>query len=185
MDGRLAIRTALESDAAEILAIYEPYVLNTVITFETEVPALTEFAGRISNTLRKYPYLVALEEGRIAGYAYASPFKARAAYDWAVETSIYIREDARGRGIGGVLYRALEEALRRMGVLNLNACITWPNPESVGFHERHGYRTVGRFSQCGFKRGAWHDVVWMEKFLGGHAVPPQPVVPFPELPQEG
>lgn len=182
MDGRLAIRTALESDAAEILAIYEPYVLNTVITFETEVPALTEFAGRISNTLRKYPYLVALEEGRIAGYAYASPFKSRAAYDWAVETSVYVRWGERGRGVGGALYRALEQALGRMNILNLNACIGYPNPESVGFHEKSGYRIVGHFTKCGFKHGAWHDVVWMEKFLGPHGVPPRPVVPFPELP---
>jgi phosphinothricin acetyltransferase len=180
-DGECLIRLAREEDAVELLSIYAPYVRDTVVTFEYDVPGAEDFAGRIRNTLRKYPYLVAESEGRILGYAYASPFKTRAAYDWAVETSIYIRRDARGRGTGGQLYRALEEALRRMNIQNLNACITTPNPESIGFHERFGYRTVGQFTQCGFKHGAWRDVVWMEKFLGDHAVPPKPFIPFPEL----
>ena len=176
--GELSIRTARESDAAALVSIYEPYVLRTVITFEYEVPSTEEFAGRIRSTLRKYPYLVAESGGEVVGYAYASPFKTRAAYDWAVETSIYVRMDLRGKGIGAGLYRALEEALGRMRILNLNACIGYPNPESVGFHERFGYRTVGHFSKCGYKMGAWHDVIWMEKFLGAHDAPPDPVVPY-------
>ena len=182
-DGEWTIRVAREEDAAQLLAIYEPYVRGTVITFEYDVPSVEEFAGRIRNTLRKYPYLVAESGGMIAGYAYASAFKSRAAYDWAVETSIYIRMDIRGRGVGGRLYRALEEELGRMNVLNLNACIAYPNPESVGFHEKFGYRLVGQFNQCGYKLDRWHDMVWMEKFLGAHDVPPKAVVPFSQLSQ--
>ncbi len=182
-DNGLQIRSARESDAAALVSIYEPYVADTVITFEYTVPSVEEFAGRIRETLKKYPYLVAEVDGEAVGYAYASSFKARAAYDWAVETSIYIRMDMRGKGLGGRLYRALEDVLLKMGILNLNACIGYPNPESVGFHERHGYKTVGHFSKCGYKLNAWHDVVWMEKFLGEHDVPPAGVTPFPMLHQ--
>lgn len=181
-EGEWTIRTAREEDAAELVAIYEYYVQNTVITFEYDVPSVAEFAGRIRTILQKYPYLVAESDGVIGGYAYASMFKARAAYDWAVETSIYIRQDLRGRGVGAALYRALEEALGRMHVINLNACIAYPNPESVGFHEKNGYKLIGHFTQCGYKFEKWHDMIWMEKFIGPHEVPPQAVVPFPMLP---
>lgn len=181
-DGEWTIRTAREEDAAELLAIYEYYVRNTVVTFEYDVPGAEEFAGRIRSVLRKYPYLVAESGGEIGGYAYASMFKARAAYDWAVETSIYVRADLRGRGVGRVLYRALEEALGRMHVINLNACIAYPNPESVGFHEKFGYSIVAHFTKCGYKFDQWHDMVWMEKFISPHDIPPKAVIPFPMLP---
>ena len=181
-DGEWTIRTASAEDAAKLVAIYEYYVRNTAITFEYDVPGAEEFAGRIANTLKKYPYLVAESGGEIGGYAYASTFKTRSAYDWAVETSIYIKKDLRGRGVGAVLYRALEEALGRMHIINLNACIAYPNPESVGFHEKFGYKAVGHFSKCGYKFDAWHDVVWMEKFIGPHDIPPKPIVSFLMLP---
>jgi len=179
----LVIRPAREEDAAALVSIYEPYVLNTAITFEYTVPSVEDFAGRIRATLKKYPYLVAELDGEAVGFAYASSFKARAAYDWAVETSIYLRMDMRGKVMGGKLYRALEDALMKMGILNLNACIGYPNPESVGFHERNGYKIVGHFSKCGYKLNAWHDVVWMEKFIGEHDVPPAGVTPFSMLSQ--
>lgn len=180
-DGELTIRLARESDAQELLKIYEPYVKGTVISFEYDVPTVQEFAARIRNILKKYPYFMALTGDEIVGYAYASPFKPRAAYEWAVETSIYVRSNLKGRGVGGRLYRALEEALGRMNIQNLNACIAYPNPESVGFHERLGYRIIGHFSKCGYKLDAWHDMVWMEKFIGTHEVPPKAVVPYPQL----
>ncbi len=181
-EGEWTIRTAREEDAAELVAIYEHYVQNTVITFEYDVPSVEEFAGRIRTILPKYPYLVAESGGEIGGYAYANVFKARAAYDWAVETSIYVRKDIRGRGVGAALYCALEEMLGRMNVINLNAGVSYPNPESIGFHERFGYKIVGHFTKCGYKLGAWHDVVWMEKFIAPHDNPPKAVVPFPMLP---
>lgn len=180
----LLIRPARPEDAEGLLNIYAPYVLETAVTFEYAVPSVQEFAGRIQNTLKRYPYLAAMQDGQLAGYAYASAFHVRAAYAWAAETSIYIRRDARGSGLGRALYQALEEILVRQGVLNLNACIAYPNPDSIAFHERMGYRTIGHFHQCGFKLGRWHDMIWMEKMLGDHPVPPKAFIPFEQLRDE-
>ena len=181
INNNLVIRTATEADADELLAIYAPYVIDTVITFEYTVPSVEEFAERIKHTLVKYPYLVALEDNVIVGYAYVSAFKGRAAYDWAVETSIYLKKDCKGKGLGTKLYLALEEVLKRQNILNLNACISYPNPESVRFHERLGYKTVAHFTQCGYKFEKWHDMIWMEKMIGEHTSNPQQVIPFPKL----
>lgn len=187
----VTIRTATPIDAAEILAVYAPYVKQTAITFEYEVPSLEEFAGRIVRTLERYPYLVALSEGKIVGYAYVSPFHARPAYDWAVETSIYVRMDCKRMGIGHKLYEALEETLKRQGILNMEACIAYPETpdeyltrDSVAFHEKKGYRMVGEFYQCGYKFNRWYNMVWMEKFIGEHKENQPPVIPFPQLSKE-
>ncbi len=182
----IQIRTARPKDAVELLGIYAPYVEKTAITFEYEVPTIEEFRARIENTLRKYPYLVAENAGgRILGYAYTGPFKGRAAYDWAVETSIYLAEDARGQGVGTRLYSALEDASRAQGILNMNACITYADEEneylthaSPVFHEKMGYRLAGRFHQCGFKFGQWFDMIWMEKPIGDHNDHPKKVTRF-------
>ena len=123
---KLQIRVATKEDAEALLAIYAPYVEETAITFEYEVPSIEEFRCRIQETLKKYPYLVAEKNRRIVGYAYAGAFHARPAYDWAVETSIYVAEDAPRSGAGGTLYRALEAVLAAQNVLNLNACIAVP-----------------------------------------------------------
>lgn len=175
------IRTAAPRDAGPLLDIYAPYVEHTSVTFEYVVPSVEEFENRIRHTLEKYPYLAAEDEGVILGYTYASAFKDRAAYDWSVETSIYVREDCTGKGIGAALYNALEELLRRQHVCNLCACIAYPNPSSIAFHERFGYRTAAHFRASGFKEGEWHDMIWMEKELCPHTVPPMPFIPFPRL----
>lgn len=184
----ITIRTAALDDAAALLAIYAPYVEQTAITFEYEVPSLEEFRGRIAHTLRRYPYLVAEENGEILGYAYTGPFGERAAYSWAVETSIYLRQDIRGRGLGKRLYQALEDVSRAQHMQSLYACIAYPDADdahlsgnSVAFHAHLGYTTVGRFPHCGYKFGTWYNMTWMEKTLGDHAVPPAAFVPFPEL----
>ena len=117
------IRIAEPEDAEVLLAVYAPYVEETAITFEYSVPSVGEFQERIRNTLQQYPYLVAEDENGILGYAYAGRFQSRAAYDWAVETSIYIRKDQKGQGLGRRLYHALEEGLKEQGILNVNACI--------------------------------------------------------------
>ncbi|MGN1014752.1 MAG: GNAT family N-acetyltransferase [Butyricicoccus sp.] len=190
-EDRRTIREAEEADAEELLALYAPYVTDTAITFEYEVPSKEEFTERIRNIQKRYPYLVAVSQGKIAGYAYASAFKSRAAYDWAVEVTIYVRRDARGSGIGTELYRYLERALRKQGILNLNACIACPKGEdpyltedSMRFHRNAGYRLVGRFHDCGFKFHRWYDMIWMEKCIGPH-VPNQPAVKsFPEIKEE-
>lgn len=162
-DTAITIRMAEESDAQALLAIYAPYVEKTAVTFEYEVPTVLEFKNRIASTLKRYPYLAAIRDGHILGYAYASAFKERAAYDWAVETSIYVSEGARRTGAGSLLYEALEDYLKRQNVINVNACIAYPNPGSIAFHEKYGYRTVGHFTKCGYKLGQWWDMVWMEK----------------------
>ena len=184
----ITIRTAALDDAAALLAIYAPYVEQTAITFEYEVPSLEEFRGRIAHTLRRYPYLVAEENGEILGYAYTGPFGERAAYSWAVETSIYLRQEIRGKGLGKRLYQALEDVSRAQHVQSLYACIAYPDADdahlsgnSVAFHTHLGYTTVGRFPHCGYKFGTWYNMTWMEKTLGDHAVPPAAFVPFPEL----
>lgn len=175
------IRAARPEDGPALLEIYRPYVEHTAVTFEYAVPSPEEFTNRVRHVLEGYPYLAAEREGELLGYAYASPFKGRAAYDWAVETSIYVRQGAHGRGVGRALYEALEGALKRQHVQNLNACIAYPNPESIAFHERLGYQTVAHFHKCGFKQGVWWDMVWMEKFLGEHEAEPAPFVPYPQV----
>ncbi len=171
----ITTRIATAADAKALLAIYTPYVEQTAITFEYDVPTLEEFKTRIHNTLQKYPYIVAETDSEIVGYAYASPFKARPAYNWCVETSIYVRQNQRQKGIGRVLYTELEKILKKQGILNVNACIAYPQVEdeyltqdSVRFHERLGYSMVGTFHKCGYKYGRWYDMVWMEKFIGKH-----------------
>ena len=187
MEG-ITIRTAVLQDAEALLEIYAPYVVNTAITFEYYVPTSEEFAGRMSNVLRRYPYLVGEVDGEPAGYAYAGPFKERAAYDWAVETTVYVKEDMKKHGIGRALYEALEKTLAAQGILNLNACIAFPEKEdeylttdSVKFHKKMGFSEVGRFHKCGCKFGRWYDMVWMEKHIGTHEENPAEVRSFAEV----
>lgn len=182
-DNAVTIRMAVPEDAEALLKIYAPYVEKTAVTFEYEVPSAAEFSDRIKRTLKKYPYLAAEQDGEVVGYAYAGTFHERAAYDWAVETSIYVREDKKGSGIGRALYSALEHSLLRQNILNVNACIAYPAQEdehltkdSVRFHEKLGYRMAGRFHQCGYKFGRWYDMVWMEKHLGSHPENPEKVI---------
>lgn len=178
----IQIRTASVKDAEAILKIYEYYVKNTAITFEIDVPAIEEFQTRIADTLKKYPYLVAVSDSEIVGFAYAGPFIGRAAYDWSAEMTIYISADKRSCGFGRQLYGALENALARMGILNLYACIGYPDPEdayltrnSAEFHEHMGFSTVGRFYKCGYKFGTWYHMIWVEKIIGKHEDYPAPV----------
>ena len=181
MQSDITIRIARESDTDELLAIYAPYVKETAITFEYTVPTHEEFRDRIRKTLAKYPYLVAVQDAEILGYAYASEFKNRAAYDWAVETTIYVKQDSRKSGVGKKLYQALEEVLKQQHICNLYACIAYPNPGSIGFHERLGYQTIGHFSKCGYKFETWYDMIWMEKMIAEHDQHPEPFKPITEL----
>ncbi|MGT2832041.1 GNAT family N-acetyltransferase [Streptococcus halotolerans] len=161
----MIIRRAKSSDAEELLNIYAPYVEKTAITFEYTVPSVSEFKHRIHQTLTSFPYLVFQEDEAILGYAYASSYKDRAAYDWACEVSIYVAEKARGKQIGTRLYDALENELEKMGIKTVLACITYPNEVSIGFHQDRGYEKVGHFTKMGYKFERWHDIVWMQKRL--------------------
>ena len=163
------IRLAKRSDAAALLAIYAPYVENTAITFEYEVPTIEDFANLIEKTLGKHPYLVAEEDGLILGYAYASTYYARAAYDWAVELSVYVSQDARGKRVGSKLYDELEGLLDQMGYMHFLACISLPNEDSLAFHAKRGYQQVAHFPKIGYKFERWHDIVWLQKSLDKQA----------------
>ncbi|WP_416044850.1 GNAT family N-acetyltransferase [Clostridium tyrobutyricum] len=183
----ITIRMATKADAKEILDIYVPYVNNTAISFEYDVPSVEEFTDRIINISKQYPYIVAIDSNRIIGYAYASSFNKRVAYDWAVETTIYLRQNCRGKGIGRKLYLALEEILKRQNILNLNACIAYTSTEnayltntSMYFHEHLGYKKIGHFTKCGYKFGSWYDMIWMEKIIGEHSETPKSVIPISE-----
>lgn len=178
----ITIRPATVSDAPQLQAIYAYYVQNTAVTFEYDPPTVEEFAARIRNTLEKYPYLVICEDGRIAGFAFARAFRARPAYDYSAETTIYLHHDRRSRGLGRAVYTALEEELRRMGVRNLYACVGYNEDEdaflthtSPLFHEHMGYRTVGLFRNCGYKFGRWYGMIWMEKIIGDYPDRPEPL----------
>lgn len=181
MNTDIIIKPASKEDAEALLNIYAPYVENTAVTFEYEVPSIEEFRARIVNISSGYPYLAAWQDGRLAGYAYASSFKSRAAYKWSVETSVYVSRDARGSGIGTALYQNLEELLKKQNICNMCACITYPNPESIGFHEKFGYTAVAHFHKSGYKLGAWHDIIWMEKFINKHQRNPKTFVPIKEV----
>ena len=167
----MEIRLAKPSDARSLLDIYAPYVENTAITFEYEVPTIEDFATRIEKTLEKYPYLVAEEGGVVVGYAYASTYYARAAYDWAVELSVYVCQDARGKGVGSKLYDAMEEMLEQMGYIHFLACISLPNEASLALHRKRGYQQVAHFPKIGYKFNRWHDIVWLQKSLDKEARP--------------
>lgn len=180
----ITIRMAVLEDAEEILDIYIPYVTDSAISFEYCPPSLAEFQDRMLSIMKRFPYLVAERDGQIVGYCYASAFKNRDAYDWSVETTIYLRREHKGGGIGRKLYEKLEGILAAQHILNLNACIAYPHPESIAFHEKLGYKTVAHFHKCGYKSGVWYDMVWMEKMLGSHEADPLPVIPAGNLDME-
>lgn len=176
------IRLATADDAQALLDIYAPYVTDTAITFEYEVPSVDEFTQRITSTLRDYPYLVAEDnQGEILGYAYAHAYKERAAYDWSVEVTVYLSEAAKGQGIGKRLYQALEKELNKQNILILTACITGGNTHSIQFHEKLGYQQVGVFKQIGYKFDQWHDVYWLQKMLAHPTVPMKKMIPYREM----
>ncbi len=177
----LKIRPARPEDAPELLAIYAPYVTDTTVTFEYEVPTVEEFAGRIRRVLTHYPYLVAEDNGVILGYAYASAFRERIAYIWCCEVSVYVRRDHHRQGVGRALYTELERILREMNIASMDACISYPNKNSIKFHSDMDFERVARFTKCAFKHGRWVDIVWMQKILADSPDPPRPFIPYPEL----
>ncbi len=163
------------ADTAELLQIYAPYVTDTAISFEYDVPNESEFRSRIEQISAKYPYIKATVDGQIVGYAYASTFKGRRAYDYSAETTIYLKKDCRGMGIGKILYTELENRLKLRGILNMNACIAVPSSDdeyltddSIKFHHKMGFTDVGVFHKCGYKFGKWYDMMWAEKLIGEH-----------------
>ncbi len=177
-DARGTIRLATVDDAAAITAIYAPYVIETPITFETEVPAPAEFAGRVERTLEAHPWLVCVRHGAVVGYAYGGAYRTRAAYSWSVETTVYVSRAAHRCGIGRALYTALLELLRLQGFFNAYAMITEPNAASAGLHEGLGFTRAGVTQRVGFKLGRWHDVGTWELALRLPSLPVGPPAPL-------
>ena len=171
----MTIRSAAPSDAKDLLEIYAYYVENTAISFEYKVPSPEEFRKRIETTLKKYPYIVLDGGNGIIGYAYAGIFKERDAYSRSCEVSIYVKNGFTHKGFGRMLYAELEKALFSQGILNLYACIAYPEKEdeyltlnSVQFHSHLGYVKAGEFHKCAYKFGRWYNMIWMEKIIGIH-----------------
>ncbi|MBD2411404.1 N-acetyltransferase [Nostoc calcicola FACHB-3891] len=148
-----------------MLEIYAPIVQETTISFELEPPSKTEFQNRIKSYQQQMPWLVCEINGELAGYAYANPYRTRAAYQWSVESSVYIGENHRRKGVAKALYTALFKLLQLQGFYNVVAAIALPNQPSVAVHEAVGFVSVGVFHRVGFKFGKWRDVGYWQLSL--------------------
>lgn len=162
------IRLATTNDTKEILDIYAPYIINTAISFEQVVPVFDEFEKRISDTIDLFPYLVYEEDGVILGYAYAGKHAARHAYLYSVNVSVYVDENAQGKGIGRILYNKLFEILTQQGYYTAFSAITSENEKSVAMHKTFGFEQVGYFKKAGYKFNRWLDLIWLQKELNDY-----------------
>lgn len=185
---KIIIRTATLADTERLLKIYAYYVENTAITFEYDVPSVTEFQNRIEKTLKKYPYIVAQQNNKIIGYAYAGSFVGRKAYDWSAELTVYIDKDYHKCGIGKKLYTVLEDILKKMKITNLYACIgisdaddEYLTSNSIDFHEHLGFKKIGEFHKCGYKFNRWYNMAWVEKIIGEHCNNKDEIIYFNKL----
>lgn len=179
----LFTRDATEADAAGIQAIYAPVVRETIISFETDEPTASEMARRIRTITAHHPWLVAVDPAGgdlVAGYAYATKHRERAAYAWSVDVSVYVAASHRSRGVGKNLYHALFRRLADLGYVNAFAGVALPNHASIALHTSVGFEPVGIYRHVGFKFGAWHDAAWFQRLLRPlPASPPPPLSPPP------
>lgn len=159
------VRPADAADAPALLAIYQPFVEHTAVSFEEAVPTVEEFAARITKVTSRWRWLVAERNGQRLGHAYASAHRERSAYRWSVEVSAYVDPRVHRQGVGRMLYEHLLDDLARAGYCNAYAGITLPNDGSVALHRRVGFEPVGTFSRVGWKFGRWHDVAWFQRTL--------------------
>lgn len=175
------IRSAAPKDAEAILEIYAPFVKHSFVTFEEEVPPVSAFQARIAQTLEKYPFLVCTDDETVVGYAYASSFRSRAAYNWDAELSVYMSPAHGGKGLGKRLYAALLALLERQNIVNVYGCLALPNHQSERLHEAMDFRRLGVFPKTGYKDGKWLDILWYDKVISPQTVPPAPFIPFSKL----
>lgn len=174
------IRLATTKDLPRMRALYAPHITDETTSFEYTVPTTEAFLQRFLNITRQFPWLVAEEDGVVLGYAYASPAFERAAYGWDADLSIYVAPESQGKGVGKRLALAVESILKRQGYCLIYSIIAEENTGSIAFHRALGYQEVAFFPKCGFKLGAWRNVVWYCKRIAGEE-PPRPVLPFPQL----
>lgn len=175
------IRIANAADATSILEIYAPYIIDTSFTFETEVPSIDAFAQRITACVESWPWLVYEADGIIAGYAYATRHRERVAYQWCVESSVYIRDNFQKAGIATALYEALLDILKYQGFRNVYAGINLPNDKSVSFHERCGFAWFADYKNVGYKLGKWNTVGWWIRQLNDYTTEPAAPVRFADM----
>lgn len=175
---KAVLRPATIKDIPEMLNIYGPFVSDTTVTAEYEVPSKQEFTKRLNEYTQKTPWLVCEIDGQIAGYAYASPHRTRAAYQWSAETSIYVNPSFHRSGIATALYSALFSLLHIQGYYNIYVGITCPNPKSFSLHSSMGFEKSGTYHNSMFKFGEWHDVIWMGKSLRAHNDIPQKIITY-------
>ena len=173
------IRLARPDDAAQIHAIYAPVVRDTIISFELEPPTEEQMGARIVETLKMFPWLVLERDGRVAGYAYASRHRDRAAYQWSADVACYVHSEARRQGVGAKLYTVLLDLLKRQGFQSAFAGIALPNEASIRLHESVGFTHVGNYREVGYKLGAWRDTGWWQCRVGDAV--PEPAPPRPLL----
>ncbi len=178
---RITIRMANLEDAEEVYKVYEPYILNTVITFEYDKVPVEVFRERMKNVMDKFPWLVCLIDGEIAGYAYCSPHLERAAFGWDCECSVYLNEKYHRRGIGTALYEALFHIVEQQGIYNIYSLICIPHESSVALHKKYGFTEVGTYYNTAYKLGKWRHLLVMEKRLKETIGEPAPVIPIHKI----
>jgi phosphinothricin acetyltransferase len=171
----ISIRPVKISDADFCLSLYSNYVVGSAVSFELEAPSLVEFSNRIDTISKRFPYLVAEENGNVIGYAYASAYRDRAAYQWNVEVSIYVEDQNKKSGVATALYTQLFNELERIHICKAFAVIALPNDASVGFHHKMGFVKFATYTNVGFKLNQWHDVLWMERSIQSPEIPTTPL----------
>jgi phosphinothricin acetyltransferase len=179
----IAVRPATPEDAAEIAAIYKPYVEGATVSFELKAPDERTMRARMTASDGYYPWLVVTEGegGAVLGYAYATKFRDRPAYRYVVETAIYVSGPVQGQGVGRLLYPALINTLRAQGFVQAVSVISLPNDYTIGLHEAAGFRRQGVLRELGFKQGRWIDVGFWQRELNDAAIPPAEPKPFSEV----
>jgi len=172
----MKLRCVSPEDAPALLEIYAPYVTDSAVSFELELPSLEVFRDRIEMYSHRFPWLVMEDEMGILGYAYAFSYRERKAYQWCVETSVYLAPHAKGKGVGKLLYNRLFEILTELNYTRAYAVITLPNEASTKFHAKMGFTSFATYQKVGFKFNAWHDVHWMEKEIQAPVIPSDPIL---------
>lgn len=175
------IRVATKDDAVGMLEIYAPFILNSGITQETEVPSVEDFQKRVISNLEERPWLICEIDNEIAGYAYAGKHRDRKGYQWCIEPSVYISEKHFGLGVAHALYAALFDILKMQGYVNAYAVITLPNERSIAFHKKFGFEYLTTYEKIGYKLGQWHDVGWMQYEVNPHKENPGDPIRFPKI----